>query len=73
MLIQPGSPATAPQIPYGKQAINQADIDAVVEVLKSDWLTQGPTIPRFEQLATDYTGATHGVAVSGAGTQIRTG
>ena len=36
-------------IPYGRQSLDQADIDAVVEVLQSDWLTQGPTIERFEQ------------------------
>lgn len=36
-------------IPYGRQDITQADIDAVVEVLQSDFLTQGPAVPRFEQ------------------------
>ena len=35
-------------IPYGRQAISDADVDAVVRVLKSDWLTQGPTVPQFE-------------------------
>ena len=34
-------------IPYGRQSLDQADIDAVVAVLQSDWLTQGPTIERF--------------------------
>lgn len=53
-------------IPYGKQDINQADIDAVVAVLQSDFLTQGPVIPRFEQALCDYTGAKHGVAVCNA-------
>lgn len=37
-------------IPYGKQDINQADIDSVVNVLKSDFLTQGPQIPLFQSL-----------------------
>lgn len=53
-------------IPYGKQDISQADIDAVVEVLKSDWLTQGPKVPAFEQAVCDYTGAKHAVAVNSA-------
>ena len=53
-------------IPYGRQDITQADIDAVIAVLKSDQLTQGPTIPRFEQCVTDYTGAKHALAVSNA-------
>ena len=53
-------------IPYGRQSIDGADIDAVVEVLKSDFLTQGPAIPRFEQAVADYCGAQHGVAVCNA-------
>jgi UDP-4-amino-4,6-dideoxy-N-acetyl-beta-L-altrosamine transaminase len=53
-------------IPYGRQDISQADIDAVVEVLRSDCLTQGPMVPRFEQAVTDYTGARHAVAVNSA-------
>ncbi len=51
-------------IPYGRQSISQADIDAVVEVLKSDFLTQGPVVPRFEQAVADYCGAEFGVAVN---------
>ena len=53
-------------IPYGRQNISQADIDAVVEVLRSDFLTQGPTVPCFEQAVADYCGAQHGVAVNSA-------
>jgi UDP-4-amino-4,6-dideoxy-N-acetyl-beta-L-altrosamine transaminase len=53
-------------IPYGKQNICQADIDAVVEVLRSDWLTQGPMGTRFEAEVAGYVGATHGVAVNSA-------
>jgi UDP-4-amino-4,6-dideoxy-N-acetyl-beta-L-altrosamine transaminase len=53
-------------IPYGRQDISQADIDAVVEVLRSDWITQGPTIERFEQLVAEYCGAKYAVAVSSA-------
>jgi UDP-4-amino-4,6-dideoxy-N-acetyl-beta-L-altrosamine transaminase len=51
-------------IPYGRQDISQADIDAVVEVLRSDWLTQGPTIPCFEQAVLGYCGAEQGLAVN---------
>ena len=51
-------------IPYGRQSIDAADIDAVVEVLKSDFLTQGPAVPRFERALASYCGAAHGVAVA---------
>ncbi len=51
-------------IPYGKQDINQADIDAVIEVLRSDFLTQGPKVPEFEHTVADYCGARHTVAVN---------
>ncbi|NWG87666.1 MAG: UDP-4-amino-4,6-dideoxy-N-acetyl-beta-L-altrosamine transaminase [Hydrogenophilaceae bacterium] len=53
-------------IPYGRQDINAADVAAVVEVLESDWLTQGPAIERFERAIADYCGAAHGVAVNSA-------
>lgn len=53
-------------IPYGRQEINQADIDAVVDVLRSDFLTQGPLIPAFESEVAAYCGAKHAVAVNSA-------
>lgn len=53
-------------IPYGRQDISQADIDAVVAVLRSDFLTQGPTLPRFEEAVAQYCGAQYGVAVNSA-------
>ncbi len=53
-------------IPYGRQTISEADIHNVIEVLKSDWLTQGPAIEHFEQAVAKYCGATHGVAVMNA-------
>lgn len=53
-------------IPYGRQEITQADIDAVVGVLQSDFLTQGPMVPRFEQAVATYCGAAHAVAVNSA-------
>ena len=53
-------------IPYGRQNITEADIDAVVQVLRSDWLTQGPMIEQFEKAIADYCGAKYAVAVSNA-------
>ncbi|WP_443190910.1 UDP-4-amino-4,6-dideoxy-N-acetyl-beta-L-altrosamine transaminase [Pseudomonas indica] len=53
-------------IPYGRQDITQADIDAVVGVLQSDFLTQGPMVPRFEQGVARHVGAEHALAVNSA-------
>ena len=53
-------------IPYGRQEITDADIEAVVAVLRSDYLTQGPAVPRFEQAVAARCGAAHGVAVNSA-------
>jgi len=53
-------------IPYGRQSISQDDIDAVAEVLRSDWLTQGAIVPRFERAVADRCGAAHAVAMNSA-------
>ena len=53
-------------IPYGRQDISEDDIQAVVEVLRSDFLTQGPAVPAFEKAIADYCGAQHAVAVNSA-------
>jgi UDP-4-amino-4,6-dideoxy-N-acetyl-beta-L-altrosamine transaminase len=53
-------------IPYGRQHINQADIAAVTEVLQSDFLTQGPAVPAFEQRLIELTSAKHAIAVNSA-------
>ena len=53
-------------IPYGRQDIQQSDIDAVLKVLTSDYLTQGPQVPAFEAAVTAHVGAAHGVAVNSA-------
>ena len=53
-------------IPYGRQEITQDDIDSVVAVLTSDFLTQGPVCPRFEERVARYVGASHAVAVNSA-------
>jgi len=53
-------------IPYGRQDINQADIDAVIEVLQSDFLTQGPKVPLFEGAVSEKVNADHAVATNSA-------
>ncbi|WP_432743820.1 UDP-4-amino-4,6-dideoxy-N-acetyl-beta-L-altrosamine transaminase [Methylobacter sp. G7] len=53
-------------IPYGRQTISEADIQAVVEVLRSDFLTQGPAVPAFESAVANYCGAQYACAVNSA-------
>jgi UDP-4-amino-4,6-dideoxy-N-acetyl-beta-L-altrosamine transaminase len=53
-------------IPYGRQDVTDADIQAVVDVLRSDFLTQGPVVPRFEQAIAEYCGVDHAVAANSA-------
>lgn len=53
-------------IPYGRQDITQEDIDSVVDVLRSDFITQGPAIPEFQQALSTYCGAKYAVAVNSA-------
>lgn len=53
-------------IPYGRQDIDQADIEAVVNVLRSDFLTQGPVVPAFENAVAEYCNAQYAVAVNSA-------
>ena len=53
-------------IPYGRQDVRQEDVDAVVEVLRSDFLTQGPAVPRFEESVASYCGGVHAVAANSA-------
>ena len=53
-------------IPYGRQNISEDDIQAVVDVLRSDFLTQGPIGPEFEKAIANYCGAKYGIAVNSA-------
>ena len=53
-------------IPYGRQDISEEDIQAVINVLRSDYLTQGPAVPAFEKSITDYCSAQYGIAVNSA-------
>ena len=55
-----------PVIPYGRQDINDEDIEAVVSVLRSDYLTQGPAVPAFEQALAARCGVAHAVAANSA-------
>lgn len=53
-------------VPYGRQSIDDADIQAVTDVLRSDYLTQGPAVPAFEERVARHVGARYGVAVNSA-------
>jgi UDP-4-amino-4,6-dideoxy-N-acetyl-beta-L-altrosamine transaminase len=53
-------------IPYGRQDVTREDIEAVVAVLQSDFLTQGPVVPRFEKAVSEYCGVDHAIAVNSA-------
>ncbi|HVW73740.1 MAG TPA: aminotransferase class I/II-fold pyridoxal phosphate-dependent enzyme, partial [Rhizomicrobium sp.] len=53
-------------IPYGRQSISEDDIRAVAEVLRSDFLTQGPAVPAFEEAVKAHCGAAHAVATNSA-------
>ena len=60
-------------IPYGRQTISADDIEAVVAVLKSDYLTQGPVVPQFEQEIAHYCGANYAIAVNSATSALHIG
>lgn len=51
-------------IPYGRHSVDQTDVDEVLKILQSDWLTTGPMVQKFEQSIAGFCGAVHGVAVS---------
>lgn len=53
-------------IPYGKQSISNEDIKAVIDVLQSDFLTQGPAVPKFERAVCEYVSAGYGIATNSA-------
>lgn len=64
LAVHGGRPVRQRLLSYGHQIIEQPDIDAVVRVLKSDWLTTGPVVAEFERAFADFVGARHAVAVS---------
>jgi perosamine synthetase len=61
-----------PMIPYGRQGIDEADIQAVIDVLRSDWITTGPKVSEFEQAVANYVGAKYAVAVSSGTAALHT-
>ena len=64
MSTQPLVLSNQPVIPYGRQTITEADIEAVVSVLRSDWLTTGPMVETFERAFAEHVGARHAIAVN---------
>lgn len=64
LAIDGGAPVRSSTLPYGRQSIDDADIQAVVETLRSDWLTTGPRIAEFESAFANCVGARHAVCVS---------
>ena len=62
LAVDGGSPVRGRQLPYGRQSVNEEDIAAVVQVLRSDWLTTGPTVSEFEEAMASYVGASYAVA-----------
>src|ERR1019366_4975188 len=62
--IHGGSPVREKLLPYGRQSLDEEDIQAVVEVLKSDWLTTGPKIDEFEEAFAEWVGAKFAVSFS---------
>jgi perosamine synthetase len=64
LAVDGGTPVRKTLLPYGRQSIDEADIQAVVATLKSDWLTTGPKVAEFEQAFADWVGAKHAVSFS---------
>ena len=57
-------------LPYGRQWVSKEDIEAVIDVLESDWITTGPKVEEFERAVANKAGALHGVAVSNGTTAL---
>ena len=64
LAIDGGQPVRSTFLPYARQQISDADVDAVAAALRSDWLTTGPRVPEFEAALTQATGARHAIAFS---------
>src|SRR5579871_5055040 len=64
LALEGGTPVRKTLLPYGKQSIEEDDIQAVVEVLRSDWLTTGPKVGEFEEAFAAWVGAQHAVSFS---------
>lgn len=64
LAIEGGQPVRPVLLPYGRQSVDEADIQAVVDVLRGDWLTTGPSVSAFEKAVAEYVGAQEAVAVN---------
>src|SRR5229473_911022 len=64
LAIDGGTPVRDKLLPYGRQSISEEDIQAVADVLRSDWLTTGPKVAEFEEALAAWVGAKHAVAFS---------
>jgi perosamine synthetase len=64
LAVDGGTPVRSNLLPYGRQQVDEADIEAIVQVLRGDWLTTGPNIVKFEQAFADFTRVKEAVAVS---------
>jgi len=72
LAIDGGKPVRKNLLPYGHQWVDEADIQAVVEVLRSDWLTTGPKVAEFERAFADFVGAKEAVAVNNGTAALHT-
>ncbi|HXJ81458.1 MAG TPA: UDP-4-amino-4,6-dideoxy-N-acetyl-beta-L-altrosamine transaminase [Candidatus Methylomirabilis sp.] len=64
LALHGGRPVRGTLLPYGRQTVDEDDVQAVVAALRSDWLTTGPHVPAFERAVADVVNASHAVAVS---------
>src|SRR5258708_3824266 len=64
LALDGGTPVRSTLLPYGRQSIDEDDIQAVVEALRSDWLTTGPKIDEFEEAFATWVGARHAISFS---------
>src|SRR6266436_1882492 len=64
LAIQGGAPVRTTLLPYGRQSVDEADIQAVVDTLRSDWLTTGPKVAEFEEAFAAWVGARYAVSFS---------
>src|SRR5208337_27627 len=64
LAVQGGKPVREKLLPYGRQCLDDSDIEAVVEVLKSDWLTTGPKVDEFEEQFAAWVGARYAISFS---------
>lgn len=72
LAIEGGEPVRKKLLPYGHQWVDEADVQAVIEVLRSDWLTTGPKVGEFERAFADFVGTKEAVAVSNGTAALHT-